>query len=223
MDETTVEDPSTSTDRFIEQLSSQLTPVKALPSPARRAAVWLLLIGLLAAVLIVRFARLELFAQRMSNPRVGLEWIATVLTAICAIVTAFQLTVPGAQRRWLWLPLIPFALWLSMSGLGCLKNGLSLHGTDGFIGESGHCFGFIIGASVPLAAVLFAMLRRARPIAPLPVAAYGTLGVAATAASVLQFFHPFDVTVIDLTLHLAAVGVVFAVGTALRRGLLNPA
>jgi len=71
-----------------------------------------------------------------------------------------------------------------------------------------------------LAVVLFWMLRRARPMDPLPVAATGTLGVAATAAFILEFFHPFDVTVIDLALHLAAVGLIVVLGTALRRPLL---
>jgi hypothetical protein len=67
------------------------------------------------------------------------------------------------------------------------------------------------------------MLRHARPIAPLTVAVLGTLGVAATAAFILQFFHPFDVTVIDLALHLAAVAIVVSVGTLLRRPLLAAA
>ena len=74
---------------------------------------------------------------------------------------------------------------------------------------------------MPLAVALFWMLRRARPIAPLPVAALGTLGVAATAAFVLEFFHPFDVTVIDLSAHLAAVGLVVLLGMAWRRPLLD--
>jgi hypothetical protein len=65
------------------------------------------------------------------------------------------------------------------------------------------------------------MLRRARPLDALPVAAVGTLGVAATAAFVLQFFHPFDVTVIDLALHLAAIALVVLIGTTLRRPLLD--
>jgi hypothetical protein len=52
------------------------------------------------------------------------------------------------------------------------------------------------------------------------VAALGTLGVAATSAFILQFFHPFDVTAIDLALHLAAVALVILVGTAWRRKLL---
>jgi len=74
-----------------------------------------------------------------------------------------------------------------------------------------------------LAAGLFWMLRRARPINALPVAAIGTLGVAATAAFVLEFFHPFDVTAIDLALHLSAIALVVLVGIAWRRLLLDTA
>ena len=64
------------------------------------------------------------------------------------------------------------------------------------------------------------MLRKAQPIAPTPVAVLGALGVAALAASLLQFFHPFDITVIDLGFHLAAVALVMLIGAALRRPLL---
>jgi hypothetical protein len=37
----------------------------------------------------------------------------------------------------------------------------------------------------------------------------------------LQFFHPFDVTVIDLSLHLAAIALVVLVGILWRRPLLG--
>ena len=37
--------------------------------------------------------------------------------------------------------------------------------------------------------------------------------VAALAAFLLQFFHPFDVTFMDLSVHLVAVGIVVAVST----------
>jgi hypothetical protein len=208
------------TDQFIEQLASKLEPVRVLRSPAQRALLWLAGVGAISAALIVCYAQSPAL-QRLAEPRVAIESLGTALTAIAAIVAAFELSVPDRSPHWAWLPLPPFVLWLAASGLGCLRNGLSLWGPAGFAGDSPHCFTFITAVSVPLAVALFWMLRRARTMDPLPVAALGTLGVAATAAFILQFFHPFDVTVIDLTLHLAAVGLVVLLGTALRRPLLD--
>ena len=211
------------TDRLIESLAAQLQPVRRLRSPLLRALLWLAVVGVASSVLIMREVHLGVFMQRIATPRVAVECIATALTALTAIVAAFELSVPGHSPWWAALPLPPFLLWLAASGLGCLANGLGLYGAHGSAGESYSCFTFIAGVSLPLAAGLFWMLRRARPIAPLPVAALGTLGVAATAAFILQFFHPFDVTVIDLALHLAAIALVVLIGTAWRRQLLAAA
>ena len=209
------------TEEVIESLAAQLQPVRRLRAPLLRALGWLALVGAVGGVLIAQAVGSGIFMQRIAIPRVAVEDVATALTAITAIVAAFKLSVPGYSPRWAVLPLLPFLLWVGASGLGCLRNGMSLHGADGFSGDSPHCFAFIAGVSVPLAIGLFWMLRRARPIAPLPVALLGTLGVAASAAFMLQFFHPFDVTVIDLTLHLAAVALVVLIGTAWRRALLD--
>ncbi len=207
-----------STEKLIADLAARLEPVERLRPPAVRALLWLAVVAAVSLAVILRFANLEVFWHRVATPRVAVECVATALTGIAGIFAAFQLSIPGRSARWAALPLPPFLFWLAASGLGCLQNGFG-HG----IGESSHCFVFIAGASVPLAASLVWMLRRARPIAPLPVAALGALGAAAVAAFVLQFFHPFDVTVIDLTLHLAAVMVVMAVVTGLRRPLLGAA
>jgi uncharacterized membrane protein len=60
-------------------------------------------------------------------------------------------------------------------------------------------------------------LSRAAPIDPLPVALLGGLGVAAIAAFLLQFFHPFAVTFVDLGIHLIAILLVVAVTGLLQR------
>jgi hypothetical protein len=208
------------TDQMIEQLSAGLAPVRVLRSPALRALCWLALVGAMSTALVLGYAD-GAALQRLTAPRVAVECVATALTAIAAIVAAFELSVPEGSLRWAWLPVPPLLVWLAASGLGCLRNGLSLAGGHDAMGRSPDCFMFISGASLPLAAGLFWMLRRARPIAPLPVAAVGALGVAATAAFILEFFHPFDVTVIDLSLHLAAVGLVVLIATSLRRPLLD--
>jgi hypothetical protein len=213
-------DKAMQTDKVIQSLAAQLQPVRRLRSPLLRALLWLAVIGAVAGLLIAHAVGVGVFLQRVAVPRVAVETAATGLTAITAVIAAFELSVPGHSPRWAVLPVLPLLTWLGASGLGCLANGLGLHGAAGFSGDSSHCFAFITGVSVPLAVALFWMLRRARPIDPLPVAALGTLGVAATAAFLLQFFHPFDVTVIDLALHLAAVALVVLVGTLWRRPLL---
>jgi hypothetical protein len=209
------------TDELIESLAAQLQPVRPMRSPLLRALLWLAVVSaVVGGFLMLHRGGLNIFMQRIAVPRVAVECFASGLTAITAVMAAFELSVPGRSPRWAVVPLPPLLLWLAASGLGCLSNGWSLYGADGFVGESYSCFAFIAIASLPLATGLFWMLRRARPIAPLPVAALGTLGVAATAAFILEFFHPFDVTVIDLALHLAAVALVMLIGTLWRRPLL---
>jgi len=208
------------TEQLIQELVSGLQPVRRLRSPELRAAWWLAAVAVLIGLALLGFADWARVMQRMAMPRIALECTAAGLTGISAIFAAFLLSVPGHSPRWTALPLPAFVLWLATSGLGCLRNGWSLHGPGGFAGDSPHCFGFIVVVSVPLSIGLFAVLRRARPIAPLPVAALGTLGVAALADFVLEFFHPFDVTVIDLALHLAGIAVVMGAGIALKHRLL---
>ncbi len=210
------------TDKLIESLAAQLQPVRPMRAPLLRALLWLVVVGaVVSAFLMLHKGGLDLFMQRIAVPRIALEYVGTGLTAIAAVIAAFELSVPGRSSRWALLPVPPLLLWLGSSGLGCLRNGWSLDGAGGILGDSSGCFSFILLASLPLATGLFWMLRQARPIAPPPVAALGTLGVAATAAFILEFFHPFDVTVIDLTLHLAAIGLVMLIGTLWRRPLLD--
>jgi hypothetical protein len=203
------------TEQLITELAGELQPVSRLRSPAVRALQWLAVVAVLSTVLILRYADLGVFWHRVAAPAVALECIGTLLTAITGIFAAFQLSVPGRSAWWAALPAGPFLLWIGASGLGCLSHGI---GADSR--ESAHCFVFIAAVSVPLAASLLWMLRSARPIAPLPVAALGAIGAAATAAFLLEFFHPFDVTVIDLALHLAAFALVIVVLIVLRRPLL---
>ncbi len=207
------------TEQLIESLSRGLEPVRPLLPPASRALLWLTAAAVLIGIVLLRFVDFGSFAARYAEPRMALEAAAMLLTGVTAVVAAFHLSLPDRSSLWRYAPLPPLALWLATSGLGCLHYGLGL-GPDGDrIGDSGHCFVFIIAVSAPLVAALYAVLRRARPLDPLPVALAAALGVAALAAFVLQFFHHFDVTAIDLALHMAAVLVVVGFAAASRRVL----
>jgi hypothetical protein len=207
------------TDELIGSLSQGLAPVHPLRPPVLRALLWLGVVTLLVAAAVARWADFAIISARTANPRLALECAATLLTGITAVLAAFYLSLPDRTSLWRYAPVPPLLLWIATSSVGCLQYGSGLGPAGHRLGESSHCFSFIVLVSAPLALLLYAVLRRARPLEPLPVALSAALGVAALAAFVLQFFHPFDTTVIDLAAHLAAVAVVVALAGVSRRWL----
>lgn len=197
-------------DRLIGALAANLQPVRPLLSPLVRALIWLALVAVIAAALAI-FANLPAMWHRlMATPDMWLAVIGSAATAAAAALAAFELSMPDRSRVWALLPLPAFALWLGASGLGCLRAYV-LPGTHvATVGETRDCLVFIIGLSVPLSAALVLMLRRAYSLAPALTATMAGLASAAAAATLLNFFHPYDAAATDLVVHLAAVGIVVA-------------
>ncbi|HEY4031135.1 MAG TPA: NrsF family protein [Caulobacteraceae bacterium] len=196
------------TDDLIAQLSSTAAPVKRLAPPMARALTWLAAIAVLSAVPILLRSNLPVFAQRASDPRVAIELFATLATGVAGVIAAFHLSIPGRSRAWAWLP-APFALlWVVISGVGCLQFLPEQEQAGWAIGQRHYCFLFLLGVGVPLAGLLVLVLRRARPLQPRLVASVGALGVAGLAGFILQFFHPFDITVMDMATHLVALALI---------------
>ena len=201
------------TEDLIASLVDMARPVQRLRPPLLRAGLWLFAVAALAAAGILAFANLGVFSARIRDPKLAWELTGTVATGAAAIIAAFYLSLPDRSRGWALLPLPPLALWIGASGYNCYRHWLNF-GPDGWsIGESAHCFAFILGLSAPLALTLYLALRRSYTLTPVSVAAMGGLGVAGIAAFVLQFFHPFDVTFMDLGLHLAAVALVVSLAS----------
>ncbi len=215
-------DRNVETDRLIATLGQGLSAVKPLRPPQWRALLWLTPLALLVVAALWRYANLTAMAHRLAEPRAALECIGALLTGVSAIVSAFYLSLPDRSDLWRFAPLPPLLLWMACSGVGCLEHGLGLGPAGDRLGESGSCFKFILIVSLPTAALLFLALRRARPLLPLRVALSGALGVAALAAFVLMFFHPFDVTLIDLAMHALAVVLVVSLAGLLRRVAFSP-
>jgi hypothetical protein len=211
------------TDLLIAGLTQNLQPVRRLRPPALRAMGWLASVGVLGTILVAGLAdqqAMDVFASRAADPKLALELAGTLLTGILAAFAAFQLSLPDRPGRWALLPLPSFLLWTGSSGYSCWRHWLAFGPQGWEVGESAHCFGWIVGFGIPLAGSLMLLLRRARPLMPVRVAAMAGLSVAALSAFLLQFFHPFDVTFMDLGLHLAGVAVVTCLaGLAARRAL----
>ena len=193
------------TQQLIADLVTQLTPVRPLPAPLARAATWLAVVAVLAALVVMYPTRV---LHRSTYTLADVELWSMLATAVLGVIAAFHLSVPESSRRWAWAPIAPLIVWVLSSGHSCYRIWHAGVPATNLPAESPECFRFIVIVSVPLAAFLLWMLRRARPLAPLPVAFTAGIGVAAASAFLLQFFHPFDVTFMDLAAHLAAVGVV---------------
>jgi hypothetical protein len=199
-----------SNDRLIGALVADLRPVRPLPPPALRTLIWLMLVAAVA-VAIAMFADVTAMWRRMTAiPDMWLAVLGSVATMATAAFAAFELSLPDRSRAWALLPLPALALWVGASGLGCMRAyvlpGTHVAGT----GEMRDCLLFIIGLSVPLSAALIVMLRRAYSLAPPLTAAMAGLASAAAAATLLNFFHPFDAALADLAVHAVAVLIVVA-------------
>ena len=198
------------TDDLIAQLSASAAPVKRLAPPMTRALLWLAAIAVIAAVPIVLRSNLPVWAERASDPRMAVELFATLATGVAGVIAAFHLSLPDRSRAWALLP-APFTLlWIVVTGIGCLKFWPEQNQRGWGIHQSDYCFVFLLSVGLPLAGLLFLSLRRASPLQPRLVATVGALGAAALAAFVLQFFHPFDVTIMDLGTHVVALAILIA-------------
>ena len=208
-------------DRLIGALAADLRPVRRLSPPALRALFWLALVVAVAAAL-ATFADVAAMWHRLAaSPDMWLAVLGSIATAATAAFAAFEISLPDRSRAWALLPVPALALWVGASGLGCMRAYV-LPGTHiAAIGETRDCLLFIIGLSVPLSAALILMLRRAYSLAPTLTAAMAGLASAAAAATLLNFFHPFDAAAIDLAVHAAAVVLVVVAARALGSRILQ--
>ena len=202
-------------DRLILDLAADLRPVRRLWPPLWRALIWLAVLVALALGL-AAFANLDAVWRRISAaPDLWLAVVGSSMTAVLAAIAAFELSLPDAPRAWAALPLPAALLWVAASGFGCLRGWVAPQSHVAVMSETRDCLMFIVFLSVPLSALLLTMLRRAYPLYPGLTAVIAGLAVAAAAATLLNFFHPYDAAATDLVVHAVAVGLVIAANRAL--------
>jgi hypothetical protein len=203
-----------SNDHLIGALVADLRPVRPLLPPALRTLIWLMLVAAVAIGLGMFADVASMWRRVAAIPDMWLAVLGSIATMATAAFAAFELSLPDRSRAWALLPLPAAALWVGASGLGCMRVDV-LPGTHvaGF-GETRDCLLFIIGLSVPLSAALIVMLRRAYSLVPPLTAAMAGLASAAAAATLLNFFHPFDAAAADLAVHAVAVLIVVAAARA---------
>ncbi len=218
----TSSDNGSAQDRLIRDLAADLTPVRRLAPPSLRALGWLAVVAAVAVAL-ATISDLSAMWHRIAGATdMWLAVLGSALTAILAAIAAFELSLPDARRSWALLPLPAALLWIAASGLGCFRTWLAPDTHVADLSEARDCLLFIIGLSVPLSALLIMMLRRACSLQPGLTAAIAGLAAAAAAATLLNFFHPFDAAATDLVVHTGAVALVIAVNRAFSGRLLAP-
>src|SRR5262245_64698214 len=98
-------------------------------------------------------------SRRLSAaPDLGLAAIGSALTAVLAALAAFELSLPDRKPIWALLPLPAALLWIAASGMGCLRSWFVSDTRVPPLAETGDCLAFILGLSLPLAAVLIVLL-----------------------------------------------------------------
>ncbi|HTV85725.1 MAG TPA: NrsF family protein [Dyella sp.] len=209
-------------DALIDALGAQLTPVRRLPPPWLRTLGWLAVVAAIAAVLLQRYGAHTMLHRWQAAPDLCLAAFGAVTTAITAALAAFALAVPGRSIRWALLPVPSAVLWISASGMGCLRAHIpGMAVLD--MREANHCLMFIISFSIPLSGLLIWLLRRAYPLRPVLTAVIVGLASAAASASLLEICHNVDAAASDLVMHALAVAIVVVANMAMGGRLLTKA
>ena len=191
----------------IGHLVGALRPVRRARPPLVDALLWIVAVAAVALILAPRVDFGALVARLSAAPDMWMALAGSLVTMVLAAIATFMLGLPDRDPRWALAPLPGLALWLGASGLGCLRAGLDAFGPIP-THEIVDCFAFIVGFSVPLSGLMFALRRRAYSLRPTLNAAIAGLAASAAAASLLTLVHPFDATVLDLGVHFIAVGLV---------------
>lgn len=209
------------TEEFIGRLAADLRPVRPLRPPWARAALWLA-VALPCVIAVVGNKLLMLDASQVAaDTRFIVEQAATLATALAAAIAAFRSTIPGFDRRILWLPVVPLALWLASVGHGCLQDWVRL-GDDGLaIRPDWDCLPMAIIIGIVPTVAIVVMLRKGFPLYPRLTLALAALAVASVANFGLQFAHLRDPSIVVLTWHLGAAAILSTLGGWLGERVLD--
>jgi hypothetical protein len=208
------------TDNLIATLSDELLPVRRLRPPAVRAAAWVMLATAVVALLAAGRGLRADIASMLGEPSYLVQIGAAYLAGIAATIAAFEISLPHRARAWSLLPVPFLVLWLSGFAYGCLDHWIAIPLGAPVVADSVSCLATILAATVPLALVLWIMLRRSSPLRPTSTALLGSLAVAGFADTAHLLIHQVEASSLVLAINIVPVLVILAVGSLLgRRGL----
>jgi hypothetical protein len=209
------------TEKLIERLAATVEPVRPLARPWIRTAAWLLVaIPYVALVVFVVSPRADL-VSKASDWRYVIEQFAALATGITAATAAFATVIPGYDRKFLFLPALPLAIWLGSLGDGCVEDWIHL-GSDGVsLRPDWFCFPAIVLVGAVPAIAMAVMLRRGAPLSPHTTTALGGLAAAGLGNFGLRLFHSQDASLMVLVWQVGTVLVLAAMAAWAGQYLLN--
>ncbi len=204
------------TEELIDQLAARPVRTRRLAAPWRRTAAWLAIsIGYAALVIFLRPDGFS--AAGLSDWRFVIEQTATLLTAVTAAIAAFASTVPGYDRKWLLLPVLPLAAWFAALGDGCVNDWMEWGATGLQVRNDWACLPVAALLGIVPAVAILVMLRRGLALVPHVSLALGAIAVGAVTNFALRLFHYGDATIMVLFWHFG-MAVAFAVIAGLLGG-----
>jgi hypothetical protein len=198
------------THALIRRLADDVERVTPLPSPWRRASIWLGFAVAYVALIVFAFGLREDISEKLFDSRFIVEELAAIATALAAAFAAFWATVPGRSRWPLFLPALPLAVWLGSLGQGCVQAWQA----SGLAGPAFEidlmCLPKIALIGLLPAAVMAIMIRRGAPLYPHVAVALGGLAAAALGNVGLRLFHTVDASLMVLVWQFGSVALLAA-------------
>ena len=195
--------------------------MRRLASPGWRVISWFSISAAYAAMVIALMGLRPDIGAKLADPRFVIEVGAAVLTSVMAAAAAFCAGCPGRPlwERFVALPLL--ALWLGSLGEGCWRAWLHA-GPGGLALQPDFvCFPSILLISVVPGVLIFAMIRRGAPIAPISTTALAALAAAALSAAALRLFHTEDASIMVLVWQFGSVALLTGFGALAGRRMLR--
>ncbi len=209
------------TDKLISALAQDAKPVDRLWHPSARAMVWMLGSGAYVALLVWLIGLRADLADKLADPRFLLETGAALMTSMMAAGAALCAGCPGRPTWERFAPFPFLAIWLATLGEGCWRQWVESGGAGLMLGIDLVCFQNILIVSSLPAVMIFLMIRRGAPLAPMSTTALATLAATALGATALRFFHAQDVSPMLLVWQFGSVIALAGFGFLAGRHLLT--
>lgn len=186
------------TDQLIKALSTDCPPVRPLAHPAWRTVGWFAVSLVCVAVAVVAMGLRPDLASKLGNLKFQTEVGAAFLTSIMAAAAAFCAGCPG-RPIWERFAPVPFlALWLGSLGEGCWSDWFHFGPAGLAIRPDLECLPFILAISILPSILIFLMIRRGAPIAPISTTGLAALAATSLAAAALRLVHSEDASIMVL-------------------------